>query len=90
MFKRLIGIILKDKKSKSYCNKMLKNSEKMRRKLLEESYELIKETLMKKKKKKRIIEESCDLIFHLCLILVKYKINIKKVFKEMRSREKPN
>ncbi|UOQ38030.1 phosphoribosyl-ATP pyrophosphohydrolase [Candidatus Vidania fulgoroideae] len=90
MFKRLIKVILKSRKKKSYCRKMLKNSEKMRRKLLEESYELVRETLMKKKNKKRMVEESCDIIFHLCLILIKYKVNIKDIFKEMISREEPN
>lgn len=89
MLKRLIKKILKGKKNpKSYCKKILLNEEKIRRKILEESYELIKETILEKKNKKRIIEEYCDLIFHSCLILIKYKIDIKDIEKEMKKREK--
>ncbi|MGX7583092.1 phosphoribosyl-ATP diphosphatase [Candidatus Vidania fulgoroideorum] len=93
MFKRLIKIILKSLKSKkkSYCKKMLLGDiEKIRRKILEEAYELVRETIFKKIDKKRIIEEFCDLIFHSCLLIVKYKIDIKKISKEMKDREEPN
>jgi len=55
-------------------------------KFKEEFLELI--DAFKKKNKKNIIHESADLIYHLLILLEMKKINIKKVFEELKRRRK--
>jgi phosphoribosyl-ATP pyrophosphohydrolase len=55
-------------------------------KFKEEFLELI--DAFKKKNKKNIIHESADLIYHLLILLETKKINIKKVFEELKKRRR--
>ncbi|QSW37635.1 phosphoribosyl-ATP diphosphatase [Candidatus Vidania fulgoroideae] len=76
--------------SYSYCKVLTQNTEKLRRKVLEEAYELIKETLHKPLNKKRMLNEFCDLLFHITVIIYQYKIQPKHIKQEMASRKQPN
>ena len=64
------------KKGKNFCLKKLK----------EEFLELL--DALKKKNKKNVIHESADLFYHLLILLEMRKINVKKVFEELKRRRK--
>ncbi|MGX7582520.1 phosphoribosyl-ATP diphosphatase [Candidatus Vidania fulgoroideorum] len=91
MIKKIFKIIInniKKKKKKSYSYMLFKNKKIIKRKILEESLEYVIE--IKKKNKKNIILEFCDLLYHIILPLIKYKIKIKDVKNELKNRIKPN
>ncbi|MGX7582660.1 phosphoribosyl-ATP diphosphatase [Candidatus Vidania fulgoroideorum] len=74
----------------SYCKLLIQNTEKLRRKVLEEAYELIKETLTKPLNKHRLLNEFCDLLFHMTVVIYHYQIQPKLIKQEMLNRKKPN
>ncbi|MGX7576479.1 phosphoribosyl-ATP diphosphatase [Candidatus Vidania fulgoroideorum] len=88
MIKNLIKKIKKSIKTKNknnYSNYLIKNKEILIRKISEECMEFIIEIF--KNKKKRMISEFCDLLYHITVVLVKYKLPYKKVKKKLL---KPN
>ncbi|QSW37914.1 phosphoribosyl-ATP diphosphatase [Candidatus Vidania fulgoroideae] len=84
----ILGIIKSN--SNSYSLKLYKNTELLRRKIIEESYELISESLKCKVIKERIIEESCDLIYHITVYLISFGIRYCCILKELKKRKKPD
>ncbi|QSW37772.1 phosphoribosyl-ATP diphosphatase [Candidatus Vidania fulgoroideae] len=74
----------------TYCKILAQNTEKLRRKVLEEAYELIKETLAKPINKHRMVNEFCDLLFHITMVIYHHKIHPKQIKQEMFNRKKPN
>jgi phosphoribosyl-ATP pyrophosphohydrolase/phosphoribosyl-AMP cyclohydrolase len=55
-------------------------------KVAEESLEIVHAA--QKQTRERVIEETADLLFNLCVLLVEKEISIEDLRKEMRSREK--
>jgi len=87
-FNRLFEIIV-DRKNKlpnnSYTTSLFKAGlKKIIGKIAEESSEVIYSA--KKESKKRLVEESCDLIFHLFVLLAYKDISISTVEKELIKR----
>ncbi|MGX7582802.1 phosphoribosyl-ATP diphosphatase [Candidatus Vidania fulgoroideorum] len=86
MIKKIIKkIFFSIKKRNSYSKYLIKNKEILIRKLNEECMELITEIY--KNKKKKIINELCDLLYHLIIVIIKYKIKYKEIKKKIN---KPN
>ena len=85
----LFKIIEKKNKSndkKSYTKLLLKKGKnKIAQKIGEESSELIIDYL--NGTKKRTIEEACDLIYHLFVLLYSKKINLNDIKKELKKRQ---
>ncbi|MGX7586189.1 phosphoribosyl-ATP diphosphatase [Candidatus Vidania fulgoroideorum] len=81
MIKKLIKNINKSikKNKKSYSSYLINKKEILIRKINEECMELITEIF--KKKKKKIINELCDLIYHISIVIVKFNIPLKKIRK---------
>lgn len=84
---KLIG----ERKSKmpegSYTTSLFKKGvDKICAKIKEESLEVIKAA--KKETKQRLIEESCDLIYHLLVLLVNQKIGLDEIFGELEKRKR--
>ncbi|WP_458659034.1 phosphoribosyl-ATP diphosphatase [Candidatus Vidania fulgoroideorum] len=80
MIVKLFKIIkkkIKRKEKKSYSYHLFNNIKILKRKIIEESIEYILE--FKKGNKKKIFSEFCDLLYHIIVPLVKYKVNIKKI-----------
>lgn len=76
----------KNKDNKSYTKFLLKQGEnKIAQKIGEESSELIIDYL--KGSKKRTIEEACDLIYHLFVLLYSKKIHLNDIKKELKKRQ---
>jgi phosphoribosyl-ATP pyrophosphohydrolase len=90
IFLILLKTIKKNKKKipkKSYTSFLFKKGINYSlKKINEEFFELI--DAFKKKNKKNIIHETADLIYHLLILLEMKKINIKKVFEELKRRRK--
>lgn len=90
IFLILLKTIKKNKKQKpkkSYTSFLFKKGINFcLQKLKEEFFELI--FALKNKNKKNIIHETADLIYHLLILLEMKKINIKKVFEELKRRRK--
>jgi phosphoribosyl-ATP pyrophosphohydrolase len=90
IFSVLVKVIKKNKKKKlqnSYTSFLFKKGKNFcLKKLKEESLELLE--AFKNKNNKNIIHESADLIYHLLILLEMKKINIKKVFEELKKRRK--
>jgi phosphoribosyl-ATP pyrophosphohydrolase len=90
IFSILVKTIKKNKKKKpkkSYTSFLFKKGINFcLKKFKEESVELL--DAFKKKNRKSVIHESADLIFHLLILLEMRKINIKKVFEELKKRRK--
>ena len=88
-FLDLFSIIEDRKKSKlkkSYTLNLFKQGEKkIAQKFGEESSELIIDYL--KGSKKRTIEEACDVIYHLLVLLSSKKITYNDLKKELKKRE---
>ena len=77
---------IKNKKKKSYTNKLLKlGPNKIAQKFGEESTELIVDYL--KGSKKRTIEEAADVIYHLIVLLKSKKISLNQINKELEKRK---
>ncbi|MGX7576902.1 phosphoribosyl-ATP diphosphatase [Candidatus Vidania fulgoroideorum] len=74
-------IFKKDNKSYSYYISKAKN---IKRKIMEESFEYVCE--IKKNNEKKLVEEFCDLLYHMSIPIIKYKIKIKKILKEIYNR----
>ncbi|MGX7577302.1 phosphoribosyl-ATP diphosphatase [Candidatus Vidania fulgoroideorum] len=86
-------IIKKIKKSlkhnkKSYSKKLLNNKKILIRKIIEECIEYITE--FKANNNKKILQEFCDLLYHILLPILKYKINFLKIKKEIKNRFTPD
>ena len=76
----------KNKDIKSYTKKLLKSGKnKIAQKVGEESSELIIDYLSGSKK--RTVEEACDLIYHLVVLLYSKKINLLDIKKELQKRQ---
>jgi phosphoribosyl-ATP pyrophosphohydrolase len=90
IFSVLVKTIKKNKKKEpqnSYTSFLFKKGKKFcLKKLKEESLELL--AAFKNKNNKNIIHESADLIYHLLVLLEMKKINIQKVFEELKRRRK--
>ena len=90
IFSILVKTIKKNKKKepkKSYTSFLFKKGINFcLKKFKEESVELL--DAFKKKNRKSVIHESADLIFHLLILLEMRKINIKKVFEELKKRRR--
>lgn len=86
----LFKLIEKRKKflpQNSYTKSLFKaGKEKILEKITEESAEVIQAA--KSEGKKRLIEESCDLIYHLFVLLVNEKVGIEDVESEFTFRKK--
>lgn len=84
---RLIQQRKKDLPKNSYTTKLFKaGQKKILAKIKEESAEIIKAAT--KETKKRLIEESCDLLYHLFVLLTNEKIQINEIEKELSKRNK--
>ncbi|MGX7585783.1 phosphoribosyl-ATP diphosphatase [Candidatus Vidania fulgoroideorum] len=82
--KNLIKHIVKRTKNRfGYTNCLLNNREKLRRKILEEAYELVSEI---GKEKKRFIREWSDLLYHMIVSLIGMGVELRDILKELRSR----
>lgn len=83
--------LIQGRKSKmpknSYTTSLFKDGvNKICEKIEEESLEVIQAA--KKETKQRLAEESCDLIYHLLVLLVKKEIRLDEVFGELDKRRK--
>ena len=87
----LVAVILKRKQTyeaSSYTCRLLNDGTLAERKVSEEAYEVIEAALQNKKKE--MISESCDLLFHLLVLLAKHEISIEDIKKELFQRRKSN
>ena len=76
----------KSNDNKSYTKQLLKKGKKtIAQKVGEESSELIIDYL--NGTKKRTIEEACDLIYHLFVLLHSKKIKLEDIKKELKKRQ---
>ena len=76
----------KSRKKNSYTKSLIKKgNNQIARKVGEESRELITDYL--KGSKKRVVEEACDLIYHLIVLLYSKKITIGEIEKELKKRK---
>ena len=77
----------KSKQIESYTKNLLKQGKnKIAKKIIEESSELIIDYL--NGSKQRVIEEASDLLYHLMVLLYSKKISIKEIEKELMKRKK--
>ena len=84
---KLFDDLLKKKKlykENSYTSSLLKNKNLLARKIGEESIEVILEYLDNNKNK--IINESADLLYHLCVMWISADIKPDYVWKELHKR----
>ncbi|MGX7577164.1 phosphoribosyl-ATP diphosphatase [Candidatus Vidania fulgoroideorum] len=82
MIKKLFKLINNRKKyTYSYTIKLFKNLKLIKKKIIEEAYELVIE-----KNRKKIINEFVDLLYHSLVLLSYYKINIKNIYKKIKTR----
>ncbi|MGX7585909.1 phosphoribosyl-ATP diphosphatase [Candidatus Vidania fulgoroideorum] len=86
--------ILKNRKKKrkdnSYTLDLIKCPELIRRKIIEESYELVIESIKSKICKSNIVKEICDLIYHILAYTIYYEISYQSIKNEFIKRLKPN
>ena len=76
----------RSKDNKSYTKQLLKKGKNaIAQKVGEESSELIIDYL--NGSKKRTIEEACDLIYHLFVLLYSKKIKLEDIKKELKKRQ---
>ncbi|MGX7589741.1 phosphoribosyl-ATP diphosphatase [Candidatus Vidania fulgoroideorum] len=90
MLKRLYSLIVYSilkSKNTSYSLSLFNNIELLRRKIIEESYELVSESLKSNLVKKRVIEESCDLIYHIIVYLISSCVSYCDLVRELKKRE---
>jgi phosphoribosyl-ATP pyrophosphohydrolase len=81
----IIELSSQSKNNKSYTRFLLKSGKnKIAQKVGEESVELIIDYL--NGTKKRTVEEACDLIYHLFVLLHSKKINLNDIKKELNKR----
>lgn len=81
----IIKLSSQSKNNKSYTRFLLKaGKNKIAQKVGEESVELIIDYLSGTKK--RTVEEACDLIYHLFVLLHSKKINLNDIKKELNKR----
>ena len=73
-------------KKGSYTNAMLKDTDRLREKLLEEACELAMAT--RSKKKKHIAEEAADLLYHSLLLLFSTGVRFEDVERVLEGRRK--
>ncbi|MGX7458767.1 phosphoribosyl-ATP diphosphatase [Candidatus Vidania fulgoroideorum] len=85
LYSSIIFSIL-NSRSSSYSVSLINNIELLRRKILEESYELISESLGPCLDKGRLIEESCDLIYHVAVYLISFGISYCSLIRELSRR----
>ncbi len=89
IFKDLEQIITerqKQNESGFYTCRLLTEGTLVERKVNEEAYELIEAAF--KGKRAEILYESCDLIFHILVLLRKYGISLEEMEKELMKRRK--
>ena len=85
---KLFDDLLKKKKfdkKNSYTSKLLKNKNLLAKKIGEESVEIILEYLDDNKHK--IIQESTDLLYHLCVVWISSDIKPSDVWDELHRRK---
>ncbi len=88
IIKELHSILKQRKKSneeQSYTFHLIKNPERLAKKIGEESSELIIDFI--KKNKQGAIKESADLIYHVLVVWVSLGINPSEVWNELSSRK---
>lgn len=82
---RLIGKRKKEMPENSYTVSLFKDGrEKILEKVQEEALEVLKAA--RSEGRQRLIEESCDLLYHLFVLLASEEIEMKEVEKEMKKR----
>ncbi len=89
IFKDLEQIIAerqKQNESQFYTCRLLTEGTLVERKVSEEAYELIEAAF--KGDRAAILYESCDLVFHVLVLLRKYNISLEEIEKELLSRRK--
>jgi phosphoribosyl-ATP pyrophosphohydrolase len=89
IFKDLEQIIAKRQKqndSRFYTCRLLTEGTLVERKVSEEAYELIEAAF--KGEREAILYESCDLVFHVLVLLRKYGISLEEIEKELLRRRK--
>ena len=88
IIKEVFNILTQRKKSsekKSYTSHLIKNPELLAKKIGEESIEMILEYLDNNKNK--IINESADLLYHLCVMWISADIKPVDVWDELHRRK---
>ncbi len=76
---------INENSNSSYTKYLIENPNILRKKINEESFEVIEEIF--KEDKKKVITESADLLYHLLVAWIYLKIKPQDVFKELENRE---